>query len=135
MVRATHVEAPALDAAERYPDLYGEQDEDEPEPAPGARGRRARGHEPRRRPSAGRADEQEPDEHEELTPMGDRALAVTEADDFDYRCPSRASSSARTAAQKVDTKGIERTGAQLVEALSHFGVEAKRDRHRERART
>src|SRR5918997_712456 len=33
VVRATHVEAPALDAAERYPDLYG-HDEDEPEPQP-----------------------------------------------------------------------------------------------------
>ena len=28
-------------------------------------------------------------------------------------------------AQKVDTKGIERVGAQLVEALSHFNVEAR----------
>src|SRR5215208_6245857 len=30
VVRATHVEAPALDAAERYPDLYGEDEEAEP---------------------------------------------------------------------------------------------------------
>src|SRR3954470_9591035 len=34
VVRATHVEAPALDAEERYPDLYGEEEEPEPESEP-----------------------------------------------------------------------------------------------------
>ena len=42
VVRATHVEAPALDGSERYPDLYAEDEEDEqrragfgePEPEP-----------------------------------------------------------------------------------------------------
>ena len=86
VVRATHVEAPALDASERYPDLYGEPDEepepedeeDEPweEPEP----------EPLPQPdSAG-----EP-EQEELTPMGNRRSAVTEADDSTTACPSRPS--------------------------------------------
>ena len=57
--------------------------------------------------------------------MGNRRSAVTEADDFDYRLPKPAFLKRSNGAQKVDTKGIERTGAQLVEALSHFNVEAR----------
>src|ERR687895_165488 len=77
VVRATHVEAPALDAAERYPDLYG-HDEDEPEPQPTD--------ELAGLPAPQEADE-EPAAGEELTPMGNRRSAVTEADDVDYRMP------------------------------------------------
>jgi S-DNA-T family DNA segregation ATPase FtsK/SpoIIIE len=117
VVRATHVEAPALDAAERYPDLYGEEDEpeaelleDEPEDSPD--------------PVDAVQDEAEPAE-EELTPMGNRRSAVTEADDFDYRMPRPAFLKRSNGAQKVDTKGIERVGGQLVEALSHFNVEGR----------
>ena len=50
VVHATHVEAPALDAEERYPDLFaGEQAEPEPAEEPGRRGGR------RGRPRGGRA--------------------------------------------------------------------------------
>src|ERR671914_294187 len=69
VVRATHVEAPALDAAERYPDLYGEDefgaertDESAGEPEPGEL--------PELPPG-----EDEPGEEplqEELAPMGNR---------------------------------------------------------------
>jgi DNA segregation ATPase FtsK/SpoIIIE, S-DNA-T family len=109
VVRATHVEAPALDAAERYPDLYEDEalgpvpENDLPEP-------------------------EEPDEEpvqEELTPMGNRRSAVTEADDVDYRMPRPTFLKRSNGAQKLDTKGIERVGAQLTEALSHFNVEAR----------
>jgi S-DNA-T family DNA segregation ATPase FtsK/SpoIIIE len=115
VVRATHVEAPALDAAERYPDLYGEEEEEEPayeEPEPSY-------------------EEPEPDEEpeadadEQLTPMGNRRSPVTESDDIDYRMPKLSFLKRSSGAQKLDTKGIERTGAQLVEALSHFNVEAR----------
>jgi DNA segregation ATPase FtsK/SpoIIIE, S-DNA-T family len=117
VVRATHVEAPALDASERYPDMYGEEepepepeeddswDEPEPEPLP-------------------KPDEAEP-EQEELTPMGNRRSAVTEADDYEYRLPKPAFLKRSSGAQKVDTKGIERIGGQLVEALSHFKLDAR----------
>jgi DNA segregation ATPase FtsK/SpoIIIE, S-DNA-T family len=117
VVRATHVEAPALDASERYPDMYGEEepepepeeddswDEPEPEPLP-------------------KPDEAEP-EQEELTPMGNRRSAVTEADDYKYRLPKPAFLKRSSGAQKVDTKGIERIGGQLVEALSHFKLDAR----------
>jgi DNA segregation ATPase FtsK/SpoIIIE, S-DNA-T family len=110
VVRATHVEAPALDAAERYPDLYEEEDE----PA-----------EPETVEVVAELPEPEEPEEEELTPMGNRRSAVTEADDVDYRMPRPAFLKRSNGAQKVDTKGIERTGAQLTEALSHFNVEAR----------
>jgi S-DNA-T family DNA segregation ATPase FtsK/SpoIIIE len=120
VVRATHVEAPALDAAERYPDLWGERPEEEPEPeeAPA--------------PGEEQPEEQEPDpmtkdepRQELLTPMGNRRSPVTESDDLDYRMPRPAFLKRSNGSQKVDTKGIERVGTQLVEALSHFNVEAR----------
>ena len=119
VVRATHVEAPALDAEERYPDLF----EDEEQPEPGGRGRRAvarAGPEvAAARAGGGRA------AAGAVTPMGNRRSAVTEADDYDYRLPKPSFLKRSNGAQKVDTKGIERTGAQLTEALSHFNVEAR----------
>jgi DNA segregation ATPase FtsK/SpoIIIE, S-DNA-T family len=113
VVRATHVEAPALDASERYPDLYGEPEEaaepdrSEPEPEPEA------------------ATEEAPPEQPELTPMGNRRSPVTESDDLDYRLPKPAFLKRSNGGQKLDTKGVERVGAQLVEALSHFNVEGR----------
>ena len=62
---------------------------------------------------------------EALTPMGNRRSPVTESDDIDYRMPKLSFLKRANGAQKLDTKGIERTGAQLVEALSHFNVEAR----------
>ena len=109
VVRATHVEAPALDGTERYPDVYGED---------GARAR-ARGRRgvralerPRARAGArARARAAEPEiEEPELTPMGNRRSAVTESDDIDYRMPKPSFLKRSNGAQKVDTKGIERDG-------------------------
>jgi S-DNA-T family DNA segregation ATPase FtsK/SpoIIIE len=116
VVRATHVEAPALDASERYPDLYGqdppvadepERDDDEPaeiaEPEPA-----------------------EPEEEqEELTPMGERRSPVTEADDFDWLAPKPGLLKRSQGKQKVSAGEGERVGGQLVEALGHFGVESQ----------
>jgi S-DNA-T family DNA segregation ATPase FtsK/SpoIIIE len=61
----------------------------------------------------------------ELTPMGSRRSPVTEAEDIEYRMPKLSFLKRSSGAQKLDTKGIERVGAQLVEALSHFNVEAR----------
>jgi S-DNA-T family DNA segregation ATPase FtsK/SpoIIIE len=101
VVRATHVEAPALDTDELE---VIEEEEAPPElpPAP-----------------------PEDPEPEPLTPMGNRRSAVTEADDLDYRMPKGSFLTRSNGTQKVDTKGIERTGGQLTEALSHFNVEAR----------
>jgi DNA segregation ATPase FtsK/SpoIIIE, S-DNA-T family len=114
IVRATHVEAPALDGAERYPDLYGEEEEEEPV------------YEEPEEPVYEEAEpDDEPEGEEQLTPMENRRSPVTESDDIDYRMPKLAFLKRSSGAQKLDTKGIERTGAQLVEALSHFNVEGR----------
>jgi S-DNA-T family DNA segregation ATPase FtsK/SpoIIIE len=115
VVRATHVEVPATydtdefdefeldDESEEGSDPLSQEDSDltpEPEPA-------------------------EADEDVELTPMGNRRSPVTESDDIDYQLPKLSFLKRSTGAQKVDTKAIERIGAQLVEALSHFNVDAR----------
>ena len=107
VVRATHVEAPALDGSERYPDLYEGPEEPEPDEEPEE--------EPWDEPEVEALPEPEPEpagapEQEELTPMGNRRSAVTEADDYDYRMPKPSFLKRSSGAQKVDTKGIERTG-------------------------
>jgi DNA segregation ATPase FtsK/SpoIIIE, S-DNA-T family len=102
VVRATHVEAPALDGSERYRDLYEEAAEPEPEPP-----------------------EPTPPDQTELTPMGNRRSQVTESDDLDYRLPKPSFLKRSNGNQKLDTKGVERVGGQLVEALSHFNVEGR----------
>jgi len=120
VVRATHVEAPALDASERYPDLYGEDD------APGVADVQSE-------PEMAEADlpsDPEPEEAEAadtvaLTPQGHRRSAVTESDDLDYRAPEPSFLKRSSGAQKVDTKAIDRSGTQLVEALSHFNIDAR----------
>jgi DNA segregation ATPase FtsK/SpoIIIE, S-DNA-T family len=120
VVRATHVEAPALDGSERYPDLYEGPEEPEPDEEPED--------EPWEEPEVESLPEPEPagdPEQEELTPMGNRRSAVTEADDYDYRMPKPSFLKRSNGAQKVDSKGIERTGAALVEALSHFKLDAR----------
>jgi DNA segregation ATPase FtsK/SpoIIIE, S-DNA-T family len=122
VVRATHVEAPALDASERYPDMYDEDEPPEPEPAEEVWEEEEP--EPEPVPAVEEVDKGEP-EQEQLTPMGNRRSAVTESDEIDYRMPKPSFLKRSNGAQKVDTKGIERTGTQLTEALSHFNVEAR----------
>ena len=115
VVRATHVEAPALDASERYPDLY-DQPQDEPEDEP----------EPEPAPAEDHGDEPDPEpEQEELTPMGARRSPVTEADDFDWVVPQPGSLKRSNGKQKENTGERQRVGSQLVEALGHFGVDAR----------
>ncbi len=153
VVHATHVEAPALDAAERYPDLFA----DEPEPAeapadedllsawdPGEELEEpAPASDPvEEQPGVTAEEEPAPDEpahatgehrhatsehkQERLTPMGNRRTSgVTEADDLDYTLP-RASALKRSPVKRNASTGADpRIGAQLVEALGHFGVDAQ----------
>ncbi|MEA2397880.1 MAG: segregation ATPase FtsK/SpoIIIE, family [Thermoleophilaceae bacterium] len=120
LVRATHVEAPALDAPPEdeaqghAPDPAAEIDPDEagsPQRAPFPRAERA---------AAEHADP-------ELTPQGNRRTvgAVTEADDVEYKLPAPGLLKRSKSAARVDTAGQERTASELVEALGHFGVEAQ----------
>ena len=124
VVRATHVEAPALDAADRYPDLYEDDEPDEDTivaPEPEAVLEAPAGDEP----GEIDVDEPEPDPQPELTPMGNRRSPVTESEDIDYLMPKLGFLKRSNGAQKVDTKGIERTGGMLTEALGHFNVDAR----------
>jgi S-DNA-T family DNA segregation ATPase FtsK/SpoIIIE len=105
IVRATHVEVPAVDETDEFDELELEAEEvPEYEPEVAA---------------------DEPEEEPELTPMGNRRSPVTESDDIEYRMPKLSFLRRSSGAQKLDTKGIERVGTQLVEALSHFNVEAR----------
>jgi DNA segregation ATPase FtsK/SpoIIIE, S-DNA-T family len=113
VVRATHVEVPTQDTHEF--DEYEPEHDEEPEPE---------FDEPEVEP----VPEYEPEEtggEVELTPMGNRRSPVTESDDIEYSLPKLSFLKRSSGAQKLDTKGIERVGAQLVEALSHFNVEAR----------
>jgi len=127
VVHATHVEAPALDAEERFPDLFA-ADRPEPEPPEEAP--------PADDPEVGTV-EDEPGvtaeqvlrpggpRQESLTPMGNRRTSVTEADELQYTLPRTSALKRSSGKQNVATAADERIGAQLVEAFGHFGVEAK----------
>jgi len=125
IVHATHVEAPALDAEARFPDLFGAEPEVEPDtqviPEEGVCEAPL---EEEAGPTAPEEDETEVVQ-ERLTPMGNPRSGVTEADDLDYALPSARFLERSKARQKPDTTVTDRVGAQLVEALGHFGVEAK----------
>jgi len=111
VVRATHVEMPVTDEFDEYGPESGPEYEEEPEPE--------------EQVDEVAEAEEEIDADEALTPMGNRRSPVTESDDIDYRMPKLSFLKRANGAQKLDTKGIERTGAQLVEALSHFNVDAR----------
>ncbi len=105
VVRATHVEAPSVD------DEYFEEEEEE--------GR----DEPEEESVAGVA-ATDPDK---LTPQGRLRDVVTDDPDFVWRLPEPTKVLSRSSAEQArpDTAGQERTAASLVEALGHFGVQAK----------
>jgi DNA segregation ATPase FtsK/SpoIIIE, S-DNA-T family len=116
VVRATHVEAPALDTDEDEalePEPAAESDSElsdevfEPPPPPDLVDEEAEEAEPR-----------------ELTPMGNYRSDVLEADDFVYQLPRTGLLKRSGASSRPDTRGQERTAKQLVEALGHFGVDA-----------
>ncbi len=131
VIRSTHVEAPSLDGAERYPDLFGEpvpgEHHDDEDPAE---------HEPGPEPPE-REPDPEPDDPEvagavmrirpeDLTPQGRLRGTITDDPDYEWRLP-RADVLKRSSAEQTrpDTAGQEKTAARLVEALGHFGVQSK----------
>jgi S-DNA-T family DNA segregation ATPase FtsK/SpoIIIE len=125
--------------SERFPDLYAEAEpaaglsepeakpEPEPEPDP----------EPEPEPEPRLAEDPDTDEPgvlrgtrdvapEQLTPQGRLRREVTDAPEFVWSVPDAAFLTRSTAeANKPDTAGQEKVAAQLVEALGHFGVEAR----------
>jgi S-DNA-T family DNA segregation ATPase FtsK/SpoIIIE len=129
VVRATHVEAPSLDGRERYPDIFGEPEEE------------PRSEQPTTEQAAVEIPEleiEEPDEPgvtagpagevdpSELTPQGRYRASITDDPGFVWKIPNPRFLKRSTADQsRPDTAGQEKIAAQLVEALGHFGVEAK----------
>jgi len=153
VVRATHVEAPSLDGRERYPDLYGEdapetddafaaeiEDDALPEPPaeapqaveqleleepdePGVAATAPAGDPLAEGPTAGPA---QPVDPADLTPQGRYRGSVTDDPAFVWSVPDARFLKRSTADQsRPDTAGQEKIAAQLIEALGHFGVEAK----------
>jgi S-DNA-T family DNA segregation ATPase FtsK/SpoIIIE len=142
IVRATHVEAPSLDGRERYPDLYGEEapatgeafaDEEAPaDEPPTAEHEAVAGEEEIRQLEL--EEPQEPGvttgaqdvDPADLTPQGRYRASITDDPSFVWRIPSGRFLKRSSADQaRPDTAGQEKIAAQLVEALGHFGVEAK----------
>jgi len=128
ILRATPGAAEAPDWREREP----EQDEDEhgpDEPAPAAE------HAPAREQDSERDEEASPPglfarssaEVAELTPQGRLRGAVTDDPDYVWKLPDARALLTRSGSEaaRPDTAGQERVARGLVEALGHFGVEAK----------
>jgi DNA segregation ATPase FtsK/SpoIIIE, S-DNA-T family len=133
IVRATHVEAPAHDWA------------DEEEPYDHEAGRDPEGDEPplasEQEPSASdelAGEDEHPDGDKQpsgvvhlddaaLTPQGRLRGSVTDDPDFVWKLPDAGRLLTRSSAEQTrpDTAGQARTATSLVEALGHFGVQAK----------
>jgi DNA segregation ATPase FtsK/SpoIIIE, S-DNA-T family len=135
IVRATHVEAPSLDGAERYPDLFDEDEGGAPalEPALDEDPPTAEHEAADAIPQLALDEPEEPGvttaadvDPADLTPQGRYRASITDDPEFTWKVPSPRFLKRSTADQsRPDTAGQEKTAAQLVEALGHFGVEAK----------
>jgi S-DNA-T family DNA segregation ATPase FtsK/SpoIIIE len=149
IITATHVEAPSLDGATRYPDLFGEPVPEFVEPddldapdlgTPGAPQPEPPAPDPVL-PDRSVLDLHEDDEDDatlvqpkprpkptaaDLTPQGRLRGSITDDPDFHWQLPSVGLLKRSTAEQtRPDTAGQEKTARSLIEALGHFGVEAK----------
>jgi DNA segregation ATPase FtsK/SpoIIIE, S-DNA-T family len=126
VVRATHVEVPT-----RYPDEDGAYDEPideyEPEPIEPEETEPLEHEEPalEEQPDPVEADAPREYDPSELTPQGRLRSSVTEAGDFDYTVPPEKVLKRSNGKAKIDHRADERLGGQLVEALSHFGIDAR----------
>ena len=138
VVRATHVEAPSLDGRERYPDLYGDDapETDEAFAADLDQAAATAEHDavPQELQQLELEEPQEPGvttgsadvDPSDLTPQGRYRASVTDDPDFVWTIPPGGFLKRSTADQsRPDTAGQERIAAQLIEALGHFGIEAK----------
>ena len=135
IVRATHVEAPPLD--------WREQEAEQPLEEPGAEWSEPQGQEPEapeseqaaQEPAAGKGTGPEEEEISgvahadpaDLTPQGRLRGSVTDDPDFVWATPDASKLLSRSSNEQTrpDTAGQEKTATSLVQALGHFGVEAK----------
>jgi S-DNA-T family DNA segregation ATPase FtsK/SpoIIIE len=131
IVRATHVEAPPHDWADELeapPEDAFEQPRPDDEDELGEAGEGA-SEEPGDEEQIAGVAHANPDEPgaEQLTPQGRLRGAVTDDPNFVWQLPNAAALLTRSSAEQTrpDTAGQERTATNLVEALGHFGVQAK----------
>jgi DNA segregation ATPase FtsK/SpoIIIE, S-DNA-T family len=114
---------PFWSGEDRYPDLYGSEEKTEvaAEPEEVVEEPRLAEDPETDEPGVTRA-AADPD----LTPQGRYRPSVTESPDFEWSVPDPgALKRSSEEAARPDTAGQEKTAAQLVEALGHFGVEAR----------
>ena len=133
IVRATHVEAPSVDgappaldpwAAEEEPVATEVEPEDDTDAEAGAFAAVELG--ASNEPEPTDADE-DPLDESMLTPQGRLRDVVTDDPDFQWELPGAERILTRSTAEQArpDTAGQERTATSLIEALGHFGVQAK----------
>jgi S-DNA-T family DNA segregation ATPase FtsK/SpoIIIE len=139
IVRATHVEAPSVDgsaptldpwAADEVQEPVEAEPEQEQDPADSEQGAFAAvdlraSDEPDASEDEGV--ETEPIDEASLTPQGRLRDVVTDDPDFVWELPGAERILTRSTAEQArpDTAGQERTATSLIEALGHFGVQAK----------
>jgi S-DNA-T family DNA segregation ATPase FtsK/SpoIIIE len=129
IVRATHVEAPSHDWRE---DIEQESEPRGPDDDPLAAGVPAGEDEPQEEVAGIDAEAEEISgvartDAASLTPQGRLREAVTDDPDFVWQLPDAATLLTRSSSEqsRPDTAGQERIATSLVEALGHFGVQAK----------
>ena len=128
IVRATHVEAPSRDEmftpweAEEA-DSREEEHSEAASPGPGLHAQESEESQPLEEQIAGIAHV----DADSLTPQGRLRDVVTDDPDFAWALPSADRLLTRSTAEQArpDTAGQERTATSLIEALGHFGVDAK----------
>lgn len=138
IVRATHVEAPTLDGAERFPDLFGdttgapphEDEADEEPPAPQLEQPAAADEDLHDEDLEEDVEDDEPGvmkvSEKDLTPQGRLRASVTDSPDFTWKVPRARMLTRSTKDQtRPDTAGQQQTAHALIEALAHFKVDAK----------
>jgi DNA segregation ATPase FtsK/SpoIIIE, S-DNA-T family len=112
VVRATHVEAPPIEAGE---DTKDRPDHEMPPDGEVVAGLAPGGERPEVLVRA-----------EDLTPQGRYRASITDDPDFHWRVPvARFLTRSTGEAAKPDTAGQEQVANTLVETLGHFGIEAK----------
>src|SRR4051812_34888863 len=116
-VHAEPVVTRVEDLQERFADVFEEAPPPEPEAEP----------EPELEEEPAPADVTQAIDPDQLTPQGRYRDEVTDDPEFVWRRPEPVKVLVRSTAEQArpDTAGQERTAARLIEALSHFGIEAK----------
>jgi S-DNA-T family DNA segregation ATPase FtsK/SpoIIIE len=118
IVRATHVEAPPIEAHEGLEDEDYRDGADEPIQEPASRARDSFDHQ--------REDTRAAVDPKDLTPQGRYRASITDDPEFIWRVPgARFLTRATGEAAKPDTAGQEQVAKTLLETLGHFGIEAK----------